>query len=123
MPGAFPIRVHVSIRDDALETAVARGVRSGQPLGSTPDSKARVGWLKLFARRRPHVANRGVARATTKEEPGRPWATDRRRGVWMTEPEQLEELVRRAASAGIHAQILDAIGDAAVGAALTSSRG
>ena len=28
--GRLPIRVHVSIRDDALETARARGVRSGQ---------------------------------------------------------------------------------------------
>ena len=114
--GRLPIRVHVSIRDDALETARARGVRSGQLLGNDPDSKARVGWLKLFAD--GALTSRTAALLEDyEEEPGRPLPEDRRRGVWMTEPAQLEELVRRAAGAGIHAQI-HAIGDAAVRAAL-----
>ena len=114
--GRIPIRVHVSIRDDGLETAFARGVRSGQPLGSNPDARARVGWLKLFAD--GALTSRTAALLEDyEEEPGRPLATDRRRGVWMTEPEQLEELVRRAAGAGIQAQI-HAIGDAAVRTAL-----
>ena len=116
MPDAFPIRVHVSIRDDALETALARGVRSGQPLGSNPDARAHVGWLKLFAD--GALTSRTAALLEDyEEEAGRPLATDRRRGVWMTEPAQLEELVRRAAGAGIQSQI-HAIGDAAVRAAL-----
>ena len=114
--GRIPIRVHVSIRDDALETALARGVRSGQPLGSNPDARAHVGWLKLFAD--GALTSRTAALLEDyEEEPGRPLPEDRRRGVWMTEPAQLEELVRRAAGAGIHAQI-HAIGDAAVRAAL-----
>ena len=116
MPGALPIRVHVSLRDDALETAIGRGIRSGQPLGSNPDTRARVGWLKLFAD--GALTSRTAALLEDYEdEPGRPLPDDRRRGVWMTEPEQLGELVRRAAGAGIHAQI-HAIGDAAVRAAL-----
>ncbi len=114
--GRLPIRVHVSIRDDALGTARARGVRSGQLLGNNPGSKARVGWLKLFAD--GALTSRTAALLEDyEEEPGRPLPEDRRRGVWMTEPAQLEELVRRAAGAGIHAQI-HAIGDAAVRAAL-----
>ena len=114
--GRMPIRVHVSIRDDALETAVARGVRSGQPLGSNLDARAHVGWLKLFAD--GALTSRTAALLEDyEEEPGRPLPGDRRRGVWMTEPEQLDAFVRRAAGAGIRAQI-HAIGDAAVRAAL-----
>ena len=114
--GRLPVRVHVSLRDDALETAVGRGIRSGQPLGAGPDSRARVGWLKLFAD--GALTSRTAALLEDYEdEPGRPLAPDRRRGVWMTYPDQLDELVRRAAGAGIVTQI-HAIGDAAVRAAL-----
>ena len=42
---------------------------------------------------------------------------DRRRGVWVTEPQELDALAARAATAGIATQI-HAIGDAAVRAAL-----
>ena len=47
--GDLPLRVHASIRDDGLPTAVARGIRSGALLGDDPDGWARIGWLKLFA--------------------------------------------------------------------------
>ncbi len=114
--GRLPIRVHVSLRDDGLETAIERGIRSGRPLGSNPATRARVGWLKLFAD--GALTSRTAALLEDYEdEAGRPLDADRRRGVWMTQPEQLEELVRRAAGAGVHAQI-HAIGDAAVRAAL-----
>ena len=90
----------MSIRDDALGTARARGVRSGQLLGNNPGSKARVGWLKLFAD--GALTSRTAALLEDyEEEPGRPLPDNRRRGVWMTEPAQLEELVRYAAGAGI----------------------
>ena len=47
--GALPVRVIASHRSDALETALAGGLRSGDVLGANPAGRARVGWLKLFA--------------------------------------------------------------------------
>ena len=32
----------------ALDTAIERGLRSGQPLGADPAGRARVGWQKVF---------------------------------------------------------------------------
>jgi predicted amidohydrolase YtcJ len=114
--GRLPIRVHASLRDDALSAAIERGIRSGQPLGERPDSRARVGWLKLFAD--GSLGSRTAALLEDYEdEPDRPLPADRRRGVWMTEPLELEQLVQRAAAGGIVSQI-HAIGDAAVRAAL-----
>ena len=114
--GRLPIRVHASLRDDALSAAIERGIRSGQPLGEGPDSRARVGWLKLFAD--GSLGSRTAALLVDYEdEPDRPLAANRRRGVWMTEPLELEQLVQRAAAGGIVSQI-HAIGDAAVRAAL-----
>jgi predicted amidohydrolase YtcJ len=112
----LPVRVHASVRDDSLEAAIERGHHSGDPLGDGPESRARVGWLKLFAD--GALGSRTAALLEDYEdEPDRPPTPDRRRGVWMTEPDELEELVRRAAAGGIVAQI-HAIGDAAVRAAL-----
>jgi predicted amidohydrolase YtcJ len=114
--GRLPVRVHASVRDDSLEAAIERGHRSGDSLGGGPESRARVGWLKLFAD--GALGSRTAALLEDYEdEPDRPPAPDRRRGVWMTEPDELEELVRRAAGGGIVTQI-HAIGDAAVRAAL-----
>ena len=114
--GRLPLRVHVSLRDDALEAAVGRGLRSGVPLGGEPDGRARVGWLKCFAD--GSLGSRTAALLEDIEpEPDRPLPPDRRRGVWITEPDRLAELAERAASAGIATQI-HAIGDAAVRAAL-----
>ena len=47
--GALPIRVLASLRDDALETAIAGGIRSGDVLGADPAGRARIGWQKCFA--------------------------------------------------------------------------
>jgi len=47
--GRLAVRVHASLRDDALDAAIARGLRSGAPLGDDPMGRARVGWLKCFA--------------------------------------------------------------------------
>jgi predicted amidohydrolase YtcJ len=44
--GRLPVRVHVSLRDDGLEHAIALGLRSGAPLGEDPAGRARVGWQK-----------------------------------------------------------------------------
>jgi hypothetical protein len=114
--GRLPVRAHVSMRDDALATAIERGLRSGGSLGDAPEGRARVGWLKCFA-----DGSLGSRTAALLEEidaePDRPLLPERRRGVWVTEPARLAELAERAATAGIATQI-HAIGDAAVRAAL-----
>jgi len=114
--GRLPLRVHVSLRDDALDTAIRSGLRSGAPVGDRPDGLARVGWLKCFAD--GSLGSRTAALLEDIEpEADRPLPPDRRRGVWITEPGLLAELAERAARAGIATQI-HAIGDAAVRAAL-----
>ena len=116
--GRLPIRVFASLRAEALEGAIRRGVRSGDPLGSDPDGAAQVGWLKLFA-----DGSLGSRTAAMLE----PFEPDPRldgggsggadRGIWITQPEQLRSLASRAAAHGIATQI-HAIGDAAARAAL-----
>ncbi len=114
--GRLPVRVMASLRDDAVETALAGGLRSGAVLGADPDGRARIGWQKCFAD--GSLGSRTAALlADIEPEPDRPLAAELRRGVWNTEPERLRDLVERAASGGISTQI-HAIGDAAVRAAL-----
>ena len=114
--GRLPVRVHASLRSDGLAFAAAHGIRSGDPLGEDPGSRARIGWLKLFAD--GSLGSRTAALLEDIEpEPDRPLPPDRRRGVWITEPDALAELVERAADVEIATQI-HAIGDAAVRAAL-----
>ena len=47
--GRLPMRVHASLRGDALETALAGGLRSGDVLGGDLAGRARIGWQKSFA--------------------------------------------------------------------------
>ncbi len=47
--GRLPVRVLASLRDDALEAALAGGLESGLPLGGDPTGRARIGWMKCFA--------------------------------------------------------------------------
>jgi len=114
--GRLPVRVHVSLRDDGLEHAIGRGLRSGAPFGENEAGRARVGWLKLFAD--GSLGSRTAALIDEIEpEADRPLPPERRRGLWVTEPDRLSELAERAAANGIATQI-HAIGDAAVRAAL-----
>jgi predicted amidohydrolase YtcJ len=114
--GRLPVRVLASMRDDALDTALAGGLRSGAILGANPDGRARVGWQKCFAD--GSLGSRTAALlADIEPEPDRPLAPDRRRGIWITGPDRLRDLVERAAAGGIATQI-HGIGDAAVRAAL-----
>ncbi len=114
--GSLPLRVHASVRDDALGAAIERGYRSGATLGGKPDGRAKVGWQKCFAD--GSLGSRTAALlADIEPEEDRPLAPDHRRGVWMTEPDALAELVARASAGGIATQI-HAIGDAAVRSAL-----
>jgi hypothetical protein len=113
--GRLAIRVHASIRPEQLDAAIEAGHRSGDPLGN-PDSRARVGWLKLFAD--GTLGSRTAALLEPIEpEPGRPLPAGTERGVFMTEPAALAALAERAAAAGIASQI-HAIGDHAVRVAL-----
>jgi hypothetical protein len=112
----LPLRVMASLRDDALGTALAGGLHSGDVLGHDPEGRARIGWMKCFAD--GSLGSRTAALlADIEPEPDRPLPPELRRGVWNTEPEVLRELVERAAAGGITSQI-HAIGDAAVRAAL-----
>jgi predicted amidohydrolase YtcJ len=114
--GRLPVRVHASVRQDALATAIARGLRSGDPIGEDRDGRGRVGWQKAFAD--GSLGSRTAALlADIESEPDRPLPPERRRGVWMTDPAELADHARRAFDAGIATQI-HAIGDAAVRAAL-----
>jgi predicted amidohydrolase YtcJ len=114
--GRLPLRVHACLRDDALSAALERGLRSGAPLGGDPHGRAKVGWQKCFAD--GSLGSRTAALlADIEPEPDRPLPPDRRRGVWMTEPEVLAEETARALAGGI-ATTIHAIGDAAVRAAL-----
>jgi predicted amidohydrolase YtcJ len=114
--GRLPLRVKASLRDDALETALAGGLRSGAVLGHDPHGRARIGWMKCFAD--GSLGSRTAALLDDIEpEADRPLPPELLRGVWITEPERLHELVDRAALGGIATQI-HGIGDAAVRAAL-----
>jgi len=114
--GRLPLRVHACMRDDAVKTAIERGLRSGQRLGEDPHGRAIVGWQKCFAD--GSLGSRTAALLEDIEpEPDRPLDPSQRRGVWMTEPDGLRQRVERAAAGGI-ATTIHAIGDAAVRAAL-----
>jgi predicted amidohydrolase YtcJ len=113
--GDLPIRVHASIREEQLATAVDMQLRSGDPLGP-PGGRARFGWLKLFAD--GTLASRTAALLEPIEpEEGRPLPPGTERGIWLTEPEHVAEMARRAADAGIATQI-HAIGDRSCRASL-----
>ena len=114
--GELPLRVHASMRQDGVQAAAERGLRSGTVLGSDPDGRARVGWQKLFA-----DGSLGSRTAALIEpfsvEPTRPLEPGRERGIFITAPAELAELTARAARIGVVTQI-HAIGDAALRAAL-----
>jgi predicted amidohydrolase YtcJ len=109
--GELPIRVHVGVRAEGLDDAIARGFRSGDLLGGREakrDGRLTMGWLKLFAD--GTLASRTAALLEPVEG-----GTDR--GMFTTPPEQMAELATRAAAAGIATKI-HAIGDDAVRTAL-----
>jgi predicted amidohydrolase YtcJ len=113
--GALPIRVHACIREEQIDAAAQAGMRSGVPLWPGAD-RARFGWLKLFAD--GTLASRTAALLEPVEaEEGRPLPAGTERGVFLTPPERLASLARRAADVGI-ATIIHAIGDWGVRAAL-----
>jgi predicted amidohydrolase YtcJ len=110
--GRLGVRVHACLRQDALDVARQREIRSGQLLGPDPATRAHVGWLKLFAD--GTVGSRTAALLDPYEpEPGHPLPAGGPLGMFVTEPELLRDLAEQAAAIGI-ATTIHAIGDAAV---------
>jgi len=122
--GGLPLRVHVGIRDEQLEAAIAAGVRSWQGLApdhpGAPDERRaaeryRVGWLKLFGD--GSVGSRTAALlepyddAAERPGPAGPIGSLLETRQWLTEQ------IALAAEAGI-ATMIHAIGDRAVRTAL-----
>lgn len=114
--GGLPLRIHVSLRAEQLEAAIAERLRSGQPIGPDPLGRLHLGWLKAFA-----DGSLGSRTAALIEPlahiPGEAEPPNGGYGVWVTEPAELEAQASRAVEAGIATQI-HGIGDAAVRAAL-----
>ena len=106
--GEIPIRVHACLRAEGLALAAERGLQSGARLGTSPDGRATVGWLKLFA-----DGTLGSQTAALLD----PRAGSDGRGVFLTPPDDLRDLAGRAGDAGIASQV-HAIGDAAARSAL-----
>jgi predicted amidohydrolase YtcJ len=106
--GELPVRIRACVREDSLENAIGRGLRSGSPLGSHESGRLSFGWLKLFAD--GTLGSRTAALLEPRE------GSDDR-GMYTTPPEQLAELATRAAGARI-ATMIHAIGDGAVRTAL-----
>ena len=113
--GRLPIRVHAGIRRAALERAIERGLRSGDPLGDIerPDrTHAHVGWLKLFAD--GTLGSRTAALlAPYEDEVGRDEPPAGPLGLLVTEAGELRDAAAIAAAAGI-ATTIHAIGDRAL---------
>ena len=102
--GDLPFRIRAGVRSDSLDDAITRGLKSGSPIGDGDPARLSMGWLKLFSD--GTLGSRTAALLEPVE------GTDNR-GYFTTPPEELEELAKRAADAGITTQI-HAIGDAAV---------
>ncbi len=112
--GRLPVRVHASIRTEALGAAIEQGLRSGAPLGES--DRARFGWLKIFG------DGSLFSRTAFLLEP---WNADDERGAPPTGPrglpttpaDEMARLASLAAARGI-ATAIHAIGDATVRSAL-----
>jgi predicted amidohydrolase YtcJ len=118
--GGVGLRIHASLRHEALDTALRLGLRSGEPIGDAR-ARMRIGWLKCFAD--GTLGSRTAALLEPFErEPERPPPPAGERGMFVTPPGELAALVHRAAEGGIASQI-HAIGDAAARASLDALAG
>lgn len=122
--GRLPFRVHASIRAPQLEAAIESGLQSGQ--GTEPDiagdhvaahaaDRYRMGWLKLFAD--GSLGSRSAALLEPYSDALNNPPTGGPSGMFLSDRDELSELLNRAAAAGISGQV-HAIGDAAVRMAL-----
>ena len=104
--GTLPLRVHASIRSTQIERAIELGWRSGQTHG-----RYSAGWLKLFAD--GSLGSRSAALLEPYLDSDVNPPTGGPRGMVITDPDELSELLGAAARVGIAGQV-HAIGDAAV---------
>jgi predicted amidohydrolase YtcJ len=118
--GGVGLRIHASLRQEALDTALRLGLRSGEPIGDAR-ARMRIGWMKCFAD--GTLGSRTAAMLEPFErERDRPPPPAGERGMFVTPPGELAALVHRAAEGGIASQI-HAIGDAAARASLDALAG
>ena len=108
--GRLPLRVHAAVRAPQLARAIELGLRSGQRVG-----RYTMGWLKLFADGSLGSRSAALLAPYTDAQANPP--TGGPQGMYLTEPDELAELLRRAEEAGISGQV-HALGDAAVRAVL-----
>jgi predicted amidohydrolase YtcJ len=122
--GRLPLRVHASIRDHELEAAIESGMRSGDGVAADAalDLPAALraeryvmGWLKLFSD--GSLGSRSAALLEPYSDGEERQPTGGPAGMLLHSPDELADLLRRAAEADIAGQI-HAIGDAAVRLAL-----
>jgi predicted amidohydrolase YtcJ len=122
--GRLPLRVAGSIRPEQVQRAIALGLRSGDvadPIDPSDGramraaSRARVGWLKLFAD--GALGSRSAALLDDYEVEPALKPVGGPRGMLLAPPEVLHERAEQASAAGIAVQI-HGIGDAAVRTAL-----
>jgi hypothetical protein len=105
--GALDVRVRCSVPRDRLESAIAAGLRTGDPVPSC-GGLVEVGPLKLFA---DGSLGTRTAYCADPYPPG-PDSTGGTRGILELPPDELEQVMRRAAGHGIHPAV-HAIGDQA----------
>ena len=112
-----------AMRDDAPRRRRSqRGLRSGAAPRRRPGRAGHGRLAEVLRRWLARLADRGAARADIEPEADRPLPPERRRGVWITDPDALARAWPSGRPpAGIATQI-HAIGDAAVRAALDVAR-
>ena len=107
--GRLPIRVHAGIREESVDEAIRRGMRTSDPIAARGAGRARVGWWKRFA-----DGSLG-SRTALLREPYEGTVDDR--GLALLDLDEIRGAAGRAAAAGI-ATSIHAIGDAAVDLAI-----
>jgi predicted amidohydrolase YtcJ len=112
--GRLPVRVHASIRTEALDVAIETGFRSGAPLGES--ERASFGWLKVFGDG-SLFSRTAFLLEPWEQDDGRGAPPVGPRGLPTTPGPEMARLAARAAEAGI-ATAIHAIGDATVRDAL-----
>jgi predicted amidohydrolase YtcJ len=112
--GRLPVRVHASIRTEALGIAIEAGFRTGAPLGES--DRARFGWLKIFGDGSLFSRTAFLLESwDPDDERGAPPTGSH--GLPTTTGSEMADLASQAAAAGISTAI-HAIGDATVRSAL-----
>jgi predicted amidohydrolase YtcJ len=110
--GWLPVRVHAGIREESLDEAIRRGLRTGERISGDGFGRGRVGWWKRFAD--GSLGSRtAFLREPYERESGQRAERLPGRGMPLVDRDELRAGVRRAARAGI-ATAVHAIGDAAL---------